>query len=385
MKKLNILLIFTLLTSCTNNLNNTNYIKEKTFLGYTTDCDNNMVLLLNTEVYLTTVNNNLKNDLIDVATSEITKYHKLLDSHHKYYDQNNKLITNINILNDYIGKGPIIVDPIIIDSINEAINLTKLTKGYFNFTLGELSNLYHDKLLPYDTTNTDPNNEEIKKLVKGIIPYNKIEEYIIIDENNNTIELKKNSYPYSLDLGAFSKGYIIDKVYKELIKYNTSFLLNAGSSSIVTYSNTDENISWTISVKNPIKSDEQLLSFSCNNGAISTSGDYENYYYLENGTKRHHILNPYTGYSENYYNSNTLISNNACIIDALSTALFNINDQQEYNEIINNIEIFYKEDISYLAIQNGLNIYMDKSFSDSVTSTIPISNNLSVTTTIIEK
>lgn len=386
MKKLITLLILLLLVSCNIKINTTKELnKEKTFLGYISDINGDMILLLNTEVYLTTVNSSLKQTLINTATDQITKYHKLLDSHHKYLDENNNEIVNITVLNESIGKGPIKVDPIIIETIEEAINLSKLTDGYFNFTLGGLSNLYSDKLLPYDSFNTDPDKEEIEKLVKGIIDPKKMDEYIIIDKENNTIELKENDYPYLLDLGAFSKGYIIDKAYKELVKYDTSFLLNAGASSIVAYSNEDEDITWIISIANPEDKNDQLLNFSLNNGALSTSGDYENYYFLEDNTRRHHILNPYTGYSENFYTSNTLVSNNAGIIDALSTALFNIDKQEDFINTIKKVEEYYNTDISFLTIQDGLNIYMDRTFNSSIVGNIPLSNFYSVTTTIIEK
>ena len=384
MKKL-ILLLLILLTSCTATINGDYSKKEKEFLGYITDSNNDMVLLLNTEVYLTTVNNDLKEQMINTAVSEITKYHKLLDSYHKYTDEKGNETINIAILNESIGKGPIKVDPIIIDALKEAINLSKLSQGYFNFTIGKLTNLYKDKFLPYDSINVDPEKNSIKDTLKGIIPIEKIEKYIIIDDNANTVEFKKYSSPYLIDLGAFSKGYIIDKVYNELIKYDTSFLLNAGSSSIVSYTNEKENINWTISLNNPENKNDQLFIFSLNNGAVSTSGDYENYYYLEDGTRRHHILDPFTGYSENYYNSITLISSNAGIIDALSTALFNINNQEEFINIIKNVEKEYNTNISYTYVQSGSNIFMDKDFSNTIIKNIPISNHYTFTTTIIEE
>ena len=375
MKKIVALLVVFLLFGCNKQIDiNSNLKKEKTFLGTIKDSDNNMVLLLNTEVYLTTVDPNKKDKLIKQATEEIKKYHILLDSHH-YYTNNKKIVNNITVLNDSIGKGPIQVDPIIIDALSEALKLTKLTKGYFNPTLGLLSSLYDNKYLPYDSTNIDPNKEEIENSVKGIINYDEIENYILLDKDNSTVELKENEYPYSLDISAFSKGYIIDKVYNKLKENNTSFLLNAGASTIATYSSENEKISWTIGISNPNNPSENLLLFNLDNGAVSTSGDYENYYYLEDGTRRHHIINPYTGYSENYYRSNTLISSDAGIIDALSTALFNIKEEKEFKEIIHTIENHYSQDISYLMITDSFIIYSDKSFSDRIIeNTIP--NNI---------
>ena len=119
-----------------------------------------MVLLLNTEIYLTTVDETKKDELITKATELLTKYHILLDSHHYYKDSNNQLINNIAVLNDSINSGPVKVDPIIIDSLKKAIELVKLTEGYFNFTIGNVSKLYNNKFMPFETFNTDPDKSE---------------------------------------------------------------------------------------------------------------------------------------------------------------------------------------------------------------------------------
>lgn len=376
MKKIIILLSLLLLTSCTNN--NQIYKKDKYFLGYTKDKDDNMVLLLNSEVNLTIVNNGYKETLINTAKDTITKYHKLLDSNHYYLDENGKVLNNIKVLNDNINKGIVEVDPIIIDALKESIKLTKLTNGYFNITLGKLSNLYKDKFLSYDSINTDPDKSDIDKTLLGIISYDKLEDYIILDETNNTVELKTNDNPYLIDLGAFSKGYILSKVYDELIKYNTSFLLTAGSSSIITYTNRDENVNWNIALKDPNTIDSQLLVFNLDNGAVSTSGDYENYYLLEDGTRRHHILNPYSGHSENYYRSISLLSNNAGIIDALSTALFNISNKNDIKHIISNIENNYNTKIAYSILDNDNNLFINNYFNDTLQEQVNRSINITV-------
>lgn len=381
MKRLFIVFCLILLTGCTidTNLTEGSLKKEKTFLGYITDESSDMVLLLNTETNITTVNSLYKDELIDIAKEEITKCHKLLDSHHYYLDDNNQRINNIKVLNDNINKGPVVVDPIIIEALTQAIDLASLTHGYFNFTLGELSSLYKDKLLPYDSKNTDPSKKDIDDKLEGIISIEDIDEYIIIDKENSTVELKSKSNTYELDLGAFSKGYILNRVYNRLIEYDTSFLLTAGSSSIVTYTNDKENITWNVGVKNPMLASDNLFAFNINNGAISTSGDYENYYFLEDGTRRHHILNPYTGYSENYYRSNTFISSDAGVIDALSTALFSVDDKEERIQIIKDIENNYNIEIKYSFVKDKNEILMNNSFYDALIKNSSFKKLLNIT------
>ena len=66
---------------------------------------------------------------------------------------------------------------------------------------------------------------------------------------------------------------------------------------------------------------------------VSTSGNYtqgKSYWFVPEGSQdviyRHHIINPKTGYPENYFRSVTVVSNtlDASIVDALSTAFTNM-------------------------------------------------------------
>jgi len=55
--------------------------------------------------------------------------------------------------------------------------------------------------------------------------------------------------------------------------------------------------------------------------AVSTSGDYERYF-IKNGVRYHHILNPRTGKSVHSTRSVTIIGPDATTTDGLSTTIF---------------------------------------------------------------
>ena len=356
-----LILIILLLSSCFSH--NFTINKENTYLGYLIDENDKVVPLLNTDVLITTTRSDLKEENSSLIQEELFKIHKLLDSHH-YYLEDGKRINNLKVLNDSIDKGKIIIDPILFNCLKDAIKLSKLTKGYFNFTLGNLSDIYNDKFLPYESIKDDPDINEIKKAMESIIPYESLEDYIILNENEYSIELKSyNNHHYQLDLGAIGKGYALDQIYLEK---DSSYLINAGSSSIKTHKVENEDVSWNIGARIP-DSKEVAYSFNINEGNISTSGDDENFYILQDGTRRHHILNPYTGQSENYYRIITIISNSGMISDCLSTALFNIEDRNEIINMINEFKKTYNIEIEYCFLKeedSKMKLIMSKGFKE---------------------
>ena len=339
--------------------------KEKVFIGTLQDENGDMILPLNTEVFLTYVRQSKKDVLLNDCQDILFSLHKLLDRHHYYLDDNNQRITNLRVINEHFNE-EIVIDSKLFDALKQAIELTKLTKGYFNLAIGKLSDVYDGYFNSYDIVRSDPPKENIDDALNSVIPYEDIDKYIILNEENKSITLKPyNGNEYIISLGGFSKGYVVDQIYNELTKYNTSFMVSAGSSSIMAYVYEDEGISWKVGSKDPNNKDSLLYAYPLMNEFTSSSGDYEQYYINEDNILRHHILNPYTGYSENYYRAVELKSNkNSGAIDALSTAIFSIGDIDQIIDIINNIESYYDMKVDYCLLKDDYSMIINKEFAD---------------------
>ena len=82
---------------------------------------------------------------------------------------------------------------------------------------------------------------------------------------------------------------------------------------------------WIIGMRNPRmkgKDDEIMATIELKDMAVSTSGDYERYFIMD-GKRYHHILDPKTGYpSESGLISTTIITDSSIVADALSTSTF---------------------------------------------------------------
>ena len=129
-----------------------------------------------------------------------------------------------------------------------------------------------------------------------------------------------------------------------------TILLNEGTSTIVGHS--DINRTWNVGIRDPHNKYSYIFALELsNNSSLSTSGSDQNYYLLDDGTVRCHILNPYTGYSENYYSIVTVLSESAMVSDVLSTALFSIEDSELSIDIIKAVENEYNVnvDVCYIS------------------------------------
>lgn len=150
----------------------------------------------------------------------------------------------------------------------------------------------------------------------------------------------------SITLGAIGKGFATEIVKDELIKAGyTKGLIYGGGSSIVSLGDSYIDSSWRISMTNPLKRNESIGRYSMKGQSnYTTSGDQQRGrdYTLLDGTviRRHHIIDPTTGFSNNYYRSVSVESSNvsAGFADAISTTLMNlkIEDVKKYIEDINN-------------------------------------------------
>lgn len=363
MKKILTLLLLLLLCGCANTKQEEEIVEPETFEPTTTstkqtayyvmpiaDKDGNMVIPLSADCAIITTDETKAKFMCKTFEETIVYYHILLDPTHDFEG-----INNVKTINDNYGLGPVEVNGELIDLLDNAITMSELTNGYFNPTIGTVSDVWKD-LFNNEHVNNDPDETLVKEKLVATIPYDKLRDYIILDKVNNTVTFKAledTDLKVKIDLGAYSKGYVMDKVYEKLLKYKDGFLISAGGSSIITHvEDSQEKLHWIIGIKNP-NNGASALQIRVENLAISTSGDEQQFFINENGIRRHHILNPYTGYPENHYRSVTLVSEtNAGALDALSTAVYSADD---VDEVICNVKDNYNIDIAKALITEDEN------------------------------
>lgn len=203
------------------------------------------------------------------------------------------------------------VDTEVLPLIEHSISLSEQSQGLFNPSIGGLIKLWqfhrHD-----DPTLRPPDRQSISQQLK--------QQPSMRDLKLEEDRLHSNNPSVDLNFGAFAKGYAIDlsMAYLKSIGIKNA-VINAGGDLSVSGDHGDRP--WSIGIRHPRQSGV-IASLEAHDGeSIFTSGDYERFYIYE-GRRYHHILDPRTGYPATETASVTVITDNAGLADAAATALF---------------------------------------------------------------
>ncbi len=218
------------------------------------------------------------------------------------------------------------VDEVLIKLIKDSLYYQQLTNGYFNILVGNLSDIYKEIIETKDTSSLDRVSEEFENI------------------NNSSIEIIDNRIKINgsatIDLGAIAKGYALQTVIDYLaINSISNYLISAGTSSIGLGSKNGKD--YRVGLK---YDDTRILNLQ--NIAIGSSSIHEQNATID-GALYHHIINPKTGRCENLYSTIYLIGRDAALIDALTTAFFNmpIDDIENLCEEYDLKYLIYHDDV----------------------------------------
>ena len=123
----------------------------------------------------------------------------------------------------------------------------------------------------------------------------------------------------SVDVGAFGKGYALDRVEHTLEEFSKPWMIDVGGQLMV--SGLAETESWPFAIANPVHRMRTVLNLNLKEGSISVSGGSERDR-LVNGVRLGHILDPRSGRPVNDAGSVIVWHRKALLADILSTALF---------------------------------------------------------------
>ena len=278
-------------------------------LIFQTSCSNNIQkytetrFQMGTVVQITLFDKSEKNAqvLMDSAFAEIDRIASL------FYEKNpNSQIYKFN--NREINK-PVKMPEEILNLVARGNHVSDKTYGAFDITIRSILNLYS---LKPEKIHIPDSTEIITTL--PFVDYTNL----IIDHKNKTISSK--ILESKLAVGGIVKGYAVDKAIEKISKFNNhGILINAGGDLRATPRYDKKK--WTIGIQDPRNTDNIIHIIGISEGAVTTSGDYEQFV-MRDGKRIHHIIDPRTGFSADLTQSVTMIAPNAELADCLATGIF---------------------------------------------------------------
>ena len=142
----------------------------------------------------------------------------------------------------------------------------------------------------------------------------------------------------------------------------TSGLLDVGGNILAIGSKKDGSL-WRIALQNPDLDSEKayIHVLGLSDTALVTSGDYQRFYTVD-GKKYHHIIDADTLMPADYFTSVSVLCKDSGLADALSTALFSMDEQsgRKLAESIGGVEVLWVYKDGHESMTDGFGDYLEE-------------------------
>jgi len=218
---------------------------------------------------------------------------------------------------------------------NKAMEISVNSKGMFDITSGPLINVWG-----FGTSKTDTISSQTIDSLKQFVGYQKIRL-----EGNRVI---KEDPRIQLNCSAIAKGYASDVIASMLERNGVkNYMVEIGGEVTLKGVN-DKGQAWRVGIRKPEETTagksvtiEEVVQLN-KKGGVATSGDYQNFY-IKNGKKFAHTINPVTGYpAEQNILSCTIVAEDCMTADGYATALMVLGMQEAVRiaDTLNEFEYF---------------------------------------------
>ena len=241
-----------------------------------------------------------------------TNYQNEIDSILRAIDQSlstyvpNSIISRIN-KNDTA----VVADKYFTDVFNKAQEISTLTDGAFDITVAPFVNAWGFGF----TKKAEVDSAMIDSLIK-YVGYKSI--------RLENLKVIKPASGVMLDFNAIAQGYTVDVLASFLeSKGVKNYMIELGG-EVKTKGKKKDNTPWKIGIDQPNETETNgrplQAIIQLENQALATSGNYRKFY-IDNGKKYAHIIDPKTGYPVNHnLLSATVIAKDCMTADAFATA-----------------------------------------------------------------
>lgn len=239
--------------------------------------------------------------------------------------------------------------------IAAALQVSRLTDGAFDITVGPIVNLWG--FGPTISEAVFPTDEMIQETLQTV-GY----QHIFIQDTPPA--LRKDLPDVQIDLSAIAKGYAVDQVaeYLESIELH-DYLIEIGG-ELRGKGKNSQGETWKVAIEKPDPRQRAIHGVvQLQNKGMATSGDYR-IFFERNGQRYSHTINPRTGRPITHeLASVTVISHSTMLADALATGLMVLGPDSGFH-------LAEQEKLSALFITKG-----NGGFHEKVTSQLKLIQN----------
>jgi FAD:protein FMN transferase len=226
--------------------------------------------------------------------------------------------SQLSLVNARAGEGPVKVDRELAETVKDALDIAAMTGGGFDPTVEPLVKLWG--IASKDAR--VPSESEIQNAVR-LVDYRDV----AVDLGRSTVVIKRKGM--SIDLGGIAKGYAADRAVEALRKGGVTAGIVAVAGDLRLFGKRPDGRLWRIGIQHPRDKDALIAKLDVTDAATSTSGDYERYF-IKNGVRYHHILDPKTGYPARGLVSVSVLAPKSWLADSLATGLFVMGPDRAY-------------------------------------------------------
>jgi thiamine biosynthesis lipoprotein len=206
--------------------------------------------------------------------------------------------------------------------LKKALQLSELTEGAFDITVGSLQQAWGFK-------GNDPHRPPDTEIAHALQHTG----YRYVALNENSLTLKKEII---IDLGGISKGYAVDRAVQMLKKEGVAAGLVDAGGDLRVFGKKPGGHRWVIGIRHPTERGGILGTIEIDSGAVATSGTYERFF-IEHDTLYHHLIDPRTGFPAHGCLSVTILAPDAVTADALATGIFVLGPEKGM-QLVENLE-----------------------------------------------
>lgn len=214
--------------------------------------------------------------------------------------------SRVAAINLAAGLQPVPVEPELMQVLAMARRVSQRSGGAFDVTIGSVGRWHFDAQYPQMPT------PGYISAHLPVVDWRKL----ILNDRAGTAYLTKRGM--RIDLGGIAKLPILQAGLDSLRQHGITNALINGGGDVVAMSD-HASRPWRVGIRDPRQPARLLAALDVRDGFVASSGDYERFF-VRDGKRYHHVLDPKTGYPTQGPHGVTLVGRDLASVNGLGAA-----------------------------------------------------------------